>query len=169
MIDPSMQYSALADPTMTEILLSDNPPTSLPMAVDKIAARDQKIRDLEQQIIDLTNKAAAATDNWEFARDRLQSRDRQVYELEDFLKSNHSDMDESHVEEIAGIFGISLTVDYDVTINVTLSGTVTVPMDYDMGDLEGDIQIRVENGYYGNSDVDIDVSEDHMDIDWTEA
>ena len=128
-----------------------------------------KVLDLEQQIIDLTNKAAAATDNWEYARDRLQSRDRQVNELEDFLKSNHSDMDESHVEEIAGIFGIPLSVDYDVTINVTLSGTVTVPMDYDMDDLENDIQIRVENGYYGNADVDIDVSEDHMDIDYTIA
>lgn len=128
-----------------------------------------KVLDLEQQIIDLTNKAAGATDNWEYARDRLQSRDRQVNELEDFLKSNHSDMDSEHVEEIAGIFGISLTVDYDVTINVTLSGTVTVPLDYDMDDLEGDIQISVENGYYGNSDVDIDVSEDHMDIDYTVA
>lgn len=128
-----------------------------------------KVLDLEQKIIDLTNKAAAATDNWEYARDRLQSRDRQVTELEDFLKDNHSDMDESHVEEIAGIFGISLTVDYDVTINVTFTGTITVPMGYDMDDLENDIQARIEHGYYGNSDIDIDVSEDHLDIDYTEA
>jgi hypothetical protein len=128
-----------------------------------------KVLDLEQKIVDLTNKAAAATDNWEYARDRLQSRDRQVNELEDFLKSNHSDMDSEHVEEIAGIFGISLTVDYDVTINVTLSGTITVPMDYDIDDLESDLQASITTGYYGNSDIDIDVSEDHMDIDYTIA
>ena len=127
------------------------------------------VAELQDKIIDLTNKAAAATDNWEYARDRLQSRDRQVTELEDFLKDNHSDMDESHVEEIAGIFGISLTVDYDVTINVTFTGTITVPMGYDMDDLENDIQARIEHGYYGNSDIDIDVSEDHLDIDYTEA
>ena len=127
------------------------------------------VAELQDKIIDLTNKAAAATDNWEYARDRLQSRDRQVTELEDFLKSNHSDMDSEHVEEIAGIFGISLTVDYDVTINVTFTGTITVPMGYDMDDLENDIQARIEHGYYGNSDIDIDVSEDHLDIDYTEA
>lgn len=128
-----------------------------------------KVLDLEQKIVDLTNKAAAATDNWEYARDRLQKRDRQVAELEDFLKSNHSYMDESHVEEIAGIFGISLTVDYDVTITVTFSGTISAPMDYDMDDLENDIQAELTNSYYGNKDIDIDVSEDGMDINWTEA
>ena len=135
----------------------------------EVNVRNVTVAELQDKIIDLTNKAASATDNWEYARDRLQSRDRQVAELEEFLKNNHSDMDESTVEEIAGIFGISLTVDYDVTITVTLSGTVTVPMGYDMDDLENDIQIRVEHGYYGNADVDIDVSEDHMDIDYTEA
>lgn len=149
MIDPSMD-TVTVPPTFGEALT-------------------EKITLLEQQVRDLTNKAAAATDNWEYARDRLQSRDRQVAELEDFLKSNHSDMDESHVEEIAGIFGISLTVDYDVTINVTFTGTITVPMGYDMDDLENDIQARIEHGYYGNSDIDIDVSEDHLDIDYTEA
>ena len=142
----------MIDPSFDAVTVTPYPPTPL----------EEKVADLEKQL-------KSATDNWEYARDRLQSRDRQVNELEDFLKSNHSDMDSEHVEEIAGIFGISLTVDYDVTINVTLSGTVTVPLDYDMDDLENDIQISVENGYYGNSDVDIDVSEDHMDIDWTIA
>ena len=157
MIDPSMDIVAPGS-----LMDNNDPPVSLIQAIEEI-----KI--LKSEIVDLTNKAAAATDNWEYARDRLQSRDRQVAELEDFLKDNHSDMDESHVEEIAGIFGISLTVDYDVTINVTFTGTITVPMGYDMDDLENDIQARIEHGYYGNSDIDIDVSEDHLDIDYTEA
>lgn len=124
---------------------------------------------MQNQIENLTASLAQKTQNWEFVRQELTTVRNQVAELEDFLKSNHSDMDESHVEEIAGIFGISLTVDYDVTINVTLSGTITVPMDYDMDDLESDLQASITTGYYGNSDIDIDVSEDHMDIDWTEA
>ena len=162
MIDPSMDTVEITPEAEAKLTMMD----LMQIQIDNLTTALEQER---EKIVDLTNKAAAATDNWEYARDRLQSRDRQVYELEDFLKSNHSDMDESHVEEIAGIFGISLTVDYDVTINVTLSGTVTVPMDYDMDDLENDIQIRVENGYYGNSAVDIDVSEDHMDIDWEES
>jgi len=128
-----------------------------------------KVLDLEQKIVDLTNKAAAATDNWEYARERLSKRENQVSSLEDFLKNNHSDMDSEHVEEIAGIFGISLTVDYDVTITVTFSGTISAPLDYDMDDLENDIQAELSNSYYGNKDVEIDVSEDGMEIDWTEA
>jgi FtsZ-binding cell division protein ZapB len=157
MIDPSMDIVAPGS-----LMDNNDPPVSLIQAIEEI-----KI--LKSEIVDLTNKAAAATDNWEYARDRLQSRDRQVAELEDFLKDNHSDMDESHVEEIAGIFGISMTVDYDVTINVSFSGTITVPMGYDMDDLENDIQASITNGYYGNSDIEIDVSEDHLDIDYTEA
>lgn len=162
MIDPSMdtvEITPEADARFTTMDL-------MQIQIDNL---QKSLEQEREKIVDLTNKAAAANDNWEYARDRLQSRDRQVYELEDFLKSNHSDMDESHVEEIAGIFGISLSVDYDVTINVTFSGTITVPMDYDIDDLESDLQANITTGYYGNSDIDIDVSEDHMDIDYTIA
>ena len=162
MIDPSMDTVEITPEAEAKLTMMD----LMQIQIDNLTTALEQER---EKIVDLTNKAAAATDNWEYARDRLQSRDRQVYELEDFLKSNHSDMDESHVEEIAGIFGISLTVDYDVTINVTLSGTVTVPMDYDMDDLESDLQATIDTHHYGNSSVYVDLSEDRMEIDWQES
>jgi hypothetical protein len=54
--------------------------------------------------------------------------------------------------------------DYDVTITVTFSGIVSAPYDYDMDDLENDIQATLETHYYGNNSVTVDVSEDSMEI-----
>jgi len=125
--------------------------------------------ELQSKVISLESNLKSMTDNWEYARDRLRKRDNQVSDLESFLKENHSYMDSDHVEEIAGFFGIALERDYDVTITVVFSGTVSAPMGYDMDDLENDIQTSIENAYYGNSSITVDVSEDSVDIEWTEA
>ena len=109
------------------------------------------------------------TQNYDFVRDQLTQVRNQVAELENFLKANHSDMDESHVEEIASIFNIQLEREYFVTITATFTGTVTAPIDYDMDDLENDIQATIDTHHYGNSSVYVDLAEDRMDIDWQES
>ena len=152
----------MIDPSMTDILLESSDAISLPMALQKIEARDQKIAELQTAL-------EKKTEDYEFLVQKNHKHNRQVGELEDFLKENHSYMDSDHVEEIAGIFDISLEKDYDVTITVTFSGTVSAPMGYDMDDLENDIQASIENSYSGNSSITVDVSEDSMDIEWTEA
>ena len=142
----------MIDPSFDTATITPYPPTPL----------EEKVADLEKQL-------KTTTDNYEYVRERLRKRENQVEDLESFLKENHSYMDSDHVEEIASFFNIALEKDYDVIITVTFSGIVSAPMGYDMDDLENDISANIENAYYGNSSITVDVSEDGMDIDWTEA
>ena len=144
MIDPSFDTAQIATPYAT---------------IDYMHIEMDKLKkDLEQK-----------TQNYDFVRDQLTQVRYQVAELENFLKANHSDMDESHVEEIASIFNIQLEREYFVTITATFTGTVTAPIDYDMDDLENDLQATIDTHHYGNSDVYVDLSDDRMDIDWQES
>lgn len=124
---------------------------------------------MQNQIENLTASLAQKTQNYDFVRDQLTIVRNQVAELENFLKANHSDMNDSHVEEIASIFNIQLEREYFVTITATFTGTVTAPIDYDMDDLENDLQATIDTHHYGNSDVYVDLSEDRMEIDWEES
>ena len=144
MIDPSFDTAQVATPYAT---------------IDYMQIEMDKLKkDLEQK-----------TQNYDFVRDQLTQVRYQVAELEDYLKANYSDMDEGHWEQIASIFGIQLEREYFVTITATFSGTVTAPIDYDMDDLENDLQATIDTHHYGNSDVYVDLAEDRMDIDWQES
>ena len=144
MIDPSFDTAQVATPYATLDYMQ--------IEMDKLK------KDLELK-----------TQNYDFVRDQLTQVRDQVAELENFLKANYSDMDESHVEEIASIFSIQLEKEYFVTVTATFTGTVTVPLDYDMDDLENDIQATIDTHHYGNSSVYVDLSEDRIDIDWEEG
>ena len=144
MIDPSMDTAQIATPYAT---------------IDYMQIEMDKLKkDLEQK-----------TQNYDFVRDQLTQVRYQVAELEDYLKANYSDMDEGHWEQIAAIFNIQLEREYFVTITATFTGTVTAPIDYDMDDLENDLQATIDTHHYGNSDVYVDLAEDRMDIDWQES
>ena len=98
MIDPSFDTAQIATPYAT---------------IDYMQIEMDKLKkDLDQK-----------TQNYDFVRDQLTQVRNQVAELENFLKANHSDMDESHVEEIASIFNIQLEREYFVTITATFTGT----------------------------------------------
>ena len=144
MIDPSFDTAQIATPYAT---------------IDYMQIEMDKLKkDLEQK-----------TQNYDFVRDQLTQVRYQVAELEDYLKANYSDMDEGHWEQIAAIFNIQLEREYFVTITATFTGTVTAPIDYDMDDLENDLQATIDTHHYGNSDVYVDLAEDRMDIDWQES
>ena len=151
----------MIDPSMTDMLLESPDAMSLPMALDKIKARDEKIADLE-------NKLSLKTQSWEFASSQLQRRVAQIESFESALKHNGWDFDSDTLSDLAGYFDITLDREFDVTITVTFSGTVTAPMDYDMDDLENDLQATIDTHHYGNSDVVVDLSEDNMEIDYRE-
>ena len=144
MIDPSMDTAQIATPYAT---------------IDYMQIEMDKLKkDLDQK-----------TQNYDFVRDQLTQVRNQVAELEDYLKANYSDMDEGHWEQIADIFNIQLEREYFVTITATFTGTVTAPIDYDMDDLENDLQATIDTHHYGNSSVYVDLSEDRMEIDWEES
>ena len=126
------------------------------------------VEKLEQKVADLENKLSLKTQQWEYAGEALRKRVAQVEAFENELKANPWDFDGETLNDLARFFDITLEREFDVTITVTFSGTVTAPMDYDMDDLENDLQATIDTHHYGNSDVVVDLSEDNMEIDYRE-
>ena len=126
------------------------------------------VKELEEKVADLENKLRYAEEHWEIARQRIQAFTSQISNFENALKDNEWDFDGDTLESLANFFGITLEREFEVTITVTFSGTVTAPYDYDMDDLENDLQASIDTHHYGNSDVVVDLSEDSMEIDYRE-
>jgi hypothetical protein len=147
MIDPSME------PVTTVEIVPPFPPTMQEL--------ERKITDLESKITDLEYDR----DLW---RDKYHSRMAQIDALEMYVKENFDYIDENVSQELVDIFALEITKDYDVTVTVTFSGTVSVPLNYDMDSLENDLNASLESHYY-SADVEADFSEDRMEIDWSES
>ena len=143
MIDPSF-----VDITDKELA------TPYPMTMQEL---EIKYRDLEQAL-------ARKTEQWEYASTQLQRRVAQIESFEEALKHNGWDFDSATLEDLAGYFDITLQREYMVEITVKFSGNVTVPMDYDIDDLENELQADLSKGYYSNHSVEIDFTEEGMEI-----
>lgn len=75
------------------------------------------------------------------------------------------DFDKDAFTAIAEALDISLTKEYEVTINVTFSGTVSVPLGFDMDcDLENYIDFEARTNGYGSEEVECDLYSDGIDI-----
>jgi hypothetical protein len=153
MIDPSMT-------TLTPEQIHPFPPT---------------MQDLERAVVDLTKEVNRlnselenVTADREFWREKYNVRMAQIDNLEMYVKENFDYIDENVSQELVDIFALEITKDYDVTVTVTFSGTVSVPLNYDMDGLENDLSASLESHYY-SADVEADFSEDRMEIDWSES
>ena len=123
---------------------------------------------LQQKVADLENKLSLKTQQWEYAGEQVRKYAAQVDSFESALKDNEWDFDHDTLQSLADFFNITLEREYEVTLTVTFSGTVSVPYDYDIDDLENDLQATIDTHYYGNSSVVADFSEESMDIDYHE-
>jgi hypothetical protein len=132
--------------------------TPYPMTMQEL---ESKYRDLEQAL-------QKKNEDYDFVLARLQKRSAQIDSFEEALRDNSWDFDEDTLNDLASYFGISLEREYSVEITVTFSGTVTVPLDYDIDDLENDLSASIDTHHYGNSSVVVDFSEDNMEINYTE-
>lgn len=130
--------------------------------------QDARIKELEQKVADLGNKLSLKTQQWELSGEYVRKYDAQVARFEEALKNNEWDFDYETLSDLAGYFDITLEREYSVEITVRFSGNVTVPMDYDIDDLENDLQATIDTHHYGNSDVVVEFSEDSMEIDYQE-
>jgi hypothetical protein len=133
-----------------------------------IAPHPLTMKELEDKYRDLENKLSLKTQSWEYVSTQLQRRVAQIEAFENELKHNSWNFDYSTLSDLASYFDIMLDREYGVTITVTFSGTVSVPMDYDIDDLENDLSASIDTHHYGNSDVVIDFMEDSMEIDYQE-
>ena len=81
----------------------------------------------------------------------------EAYDIDDFS--------EDRVEAIAEALDIELTKEVNVVINVTFSGSVTVPVGFDIeGDLENYVNFEAESSGWGTSDVEVDLFTDGVDV-----
>jgi hypothetical protein len=79
------------------------------------------------------------------------------------------DFDKDVVTNIAEALDIELTKEYEVTINVTFSGTVSVPLGFDMDcDLENYIRFEASNTRWGDGELECDLYSDGIDITVTD-
>ena len=125
--------------------------------------------ELEAKVADLENKLSLKTQQWEFAGEQLRKRVAQIEAFEDELKNNPWDFDNETLTDLASYFDITLEREYMVEVTVRFSGNVTVPMDYDIDDLENELNAEISKGYYSNSSVEIDFMEEEMDISYEEV
>ena len=84
-------------------------------------------------------------------------------------KMQGAEIDPDVAFEIADTLGITLNKTYDVTITVTFSGTVEIPSDFDIDDLENHLSVNLDTSYYGAAGIVLDVFEDSMEIDANES
>jgi outer membrane murein-binding lipoprotein Lpp len=126
------------------------------------------MQELERKITDLESKITDLEYDRDLWRDKYHSRMAQIDALEMYVKENFDYIDENVSQELVDIFALEITKDYDVTVTVTFSGTVSVPLNYDMDSLENDLNASLESHYY-SADVEADFSEDRMEIDWSES
>jgi len=129
---------------------------------------EHRYRDLETEINRLNSELENITADRDFWRDKNHECIRMIDNLEQYIKDQFDYIDENISQSIVDIFGFNITKDYDVTITVTFSGTVSVPLNYDMDSLENDLNASLVAHYY-SADVEADFMEDRMDIDWSES
>ena len=122
------------------------------------------MKELEEKYRDLENKLSMKTQQWEYAGEALRNHAAQIARFEEALKHNEWDFDQDTLQSLADFFDITLQREYMVEITVRFSGNVTVPMDYDIDDLENELQAEISKGYYSNHSVEIDLMEEEMDI-----
>lgn len=73
--------------------------------------------------------------------------------------------DRENFEVVAEALDIELTKEVNVTINVTFSGSVTVPLGFDIeGDLENYVNFEAEANGWGTNDVETDLFTDGVDV-----
>jgi hypothetical protein len=120
--------------------------------------------ELESKVADLEKALAYKIEQWEYSCAQLQRRVAQIDAFEEALKFNGWDFDSATLEDLAGYFDIVLQREYMVEITVRFSGNVTVPMDYDIDDLENELNADISKGYYSNHSVEIDFTEEGMEI-----
>ena len=141
----------MIDPSMTDI--HPYPPT---------------MQELETKIDQLNNALASMTADRDFWQARAHDRQMMIDNLEQYVKEQYDYIDEEISQSLVDIFGLSISKDYDVTVTVTFSGIVSVPLNYDMDNLENDLSASLESHYY-SADIEADFSEDRMEIDWSES
>lgn len=124
-----------------------------------------KEADLMLKVLDLEAKLKDMTYSMEYHRMDATRYSNYINSFENALKENSWDFDAETLKDLASHFDISLEREYMVDITVRFSGTVTVPVDYDIDSLENDITASIiTDPYTYCKELDVDFGCEGMEI-----
>lgn len=114
--------------------------------------------------VDLETKLQDMTYSMEYHRADATRYSNYINSFENALKDNQWDFDGDTLRDLAAYFDITLEREHNVEITVRFSGTVSIPIDYDIDNLENDLNASIVINPYGNGELCGDFGEDEMDI-----
>ena len=133
--------------------------TSYP-SVSEFPAYDNVINDLQnslQKALDTNASFSRLLDEKKNLIDNAKAAILEAFDNDSF--------DRETFETVADALNIELTKEVQVTINVTFSGTVDVPLGFDIeGDLENYIDFEATASGWGNVDIECDLFTDGVDV-----
>lgn len=153
--DPRLGAS-IDNPSLADRVI--NLSKELSEANDKIGLLTLAKNDVDQALESATSRAAM----WQRSHGTLYNR---IDAASETIKSAiiANDIDKDTLVQIASNLNVELTREVRVKMRITASGTATVPIDFDLDDLDGEIGIEFSNNY-GN-DVEFDFEVDDMSLD----
>lgn len=141
--------------------------TSYPADLASVEKMKDDIEMLQNTIVDLQKSYQTALD-MNSSLTKLLSEKQNLIDnarlaiLEAF---DNESFDRENFEVVADALNIELTKEVQVTINVTFSGTVDVPLGFDIeGDLENYIDFEATASGWGNVDIECDLFTDGVDV-----
>ena len=108
------------------------------------------------------DKAVERVDTWRKMHSRLAEQiDNVVPIIKDAIINDDVDIDT--LKSIANELCIELTREVRVNIKIKASGTATVPIDFDLDDIDGEIAVEFSNNY--GTDTELNIEVDDMTVD----
>lgn len=153
--DPRLGAS-IDNPSLADRVI--NLSKELSEANDKIGLLTLAKNDVDQALEAATSRSAM----WQRSHGTLYNR---IDAASDTIKNAiiNNNIDKNTLVQIASDLQVELTREVRVKMRITASGTATVPIDFDLDDLDNEISVEFRNNY-GN-DVEFDFEVDDMSLD----
>lgn len=131
---------------------------ALEQANDKIGLLTLAKNEVDQALESATSRAAM----WQRSHSTLYNR---IDAASDTIKNAiiGNDIDKDTLVQIASDLQVELTREVRVKIKITASGTATVPIGFDLDDIDGEINVEFNNAY--GTDTELDIEVDDMTVD----
>ena len=127
---------------------------------------------LSDRVINLSRELAIANGALEQANERTATLQKMYGRLNNQIENVSTiikdaiiadDIDIDTLKNIANELCIELTREVRIKMTITASGTATVPIDFDLDDIDGEISVDFSNNY--GTDVEFDIDVDDMTVD----
>jgi len=143
---------------MTEIITTD--PASYGELCDFYIANHDSVEKMKNDIETLQNTTSALRRQLMEEKNKIDNAKCAILEAFD-----NESFDRENFEVVADALEIELTKEVQVTINVTFSGTVDVPIGFDVeGNLENYIDFEATASGWGDVEVECDLFTDGVDV-----